>query len=64
MVVDCRFGHFYLLLLTNFVDVDLWTNVDVECRPKGKKVVIYIFPGPPLNCSIGYSSIGIKAKCE
>ena len=38
-----------LTLLTNFVGVDFWQNVVVECRPEAEKLQIYILPGPPLT---------------
>ena len=39
----------YLILLTNFVDVDFWQNFDVECRPETKKIVDLHFARTPPN---------------
>ena len=32
------------ILLTYFVDVDFWHNIDVECRPEAEKIVDLHFP--------------------
>ena len=44
----------YIVLLTNFVDVEFWQNFDVECRQKAGKIGDLHFgrtltPLPPLD---------------
>ena len=35
----CRCNQNLMTLLTNFVNVDFWQNLLVECTPEAKKVV-------------------------
>ena len=36
------------ILLTNFVDVDFWQNIDVECKPEAEQIVdLHLARTPP-----------------